>query len=254
MSLLTSLVSYWKFDESSGNAADSYGVNTLTNNNTATYTTGIINNGTDLEASSSQSFSIADASQVGLDLTGSFSASFWINPETISGGANAVFSKFNQVGSTGAYNLSTYTSGVDFRLFSSGSLTSKQWAYTFLTGTWYHLCIIYTASSGSALLYINGVSQGVVTGLPNSIDNSSVPFAIGGYSAGGGGFFDGIIDEVAIWSRELVSNEVTLLYSSGSGRAFSTFGYDLFSDGTRPTASITNTSRQSSTITNQSKP
>ena len=57
MALTDNLVSYWKLDESSGNAADSVGSNTLTNTNTVTYSAGKINNGADFERDSAQYFS-----------------------------------------------------------------------------------------------------------------------------------------------------------------------------------------------------
>ena len=52
MALTDNLVSYWKLDESSGNAADSVGSNTLTNTGTATYAAGKINNGVVVNGSS----------------------------------------------------------------------------------------------------------------------------------------------------------------------------------------------------------
>lgn len=45
MSLSTNLISYWKLDETSGNAVDSVGSNTLTNNNSVSFSTALINNG-----------------------------------------------------------------------------------------------------------------------------------------------------------------------------------------------------------------
>src|ERR1041385_3310343 len=64
-SLLTSLVASWKFDESSGNAADATGrSNTLTNNNTVTYNTGQLSNAAYFASASSQYFSIASNSDL----------------------------------------------------------------------------------------------------------------------------------------------------------------------------------------------
>src|SRR3990167_8592069 len=79
MALTDQLISYWKFDESSGNAADSHGANTLTNTNTATFGTGKINNGTDLEEDSSQYFT--NATDLGIT-GGACSYSLWLKPES----------------------------------------------------------------------------------------------------------------------------------------------------------------------------
>src|SRR5205807_557155 len=60
---IPSASAYWKFDEANSTAADSTGNgNTLTNNNTVTYSGGKINNGANLVAASSQYFSITNAS------------------------------------------------------------------------------------------------------------------------------------------------------------------------------------------------
>src|SRR5262249_12496362 len=60
--LASGIVSYWKFDESSGVASDTAGSNSLTNNNTAPYSSAVINNGATLDATNNQYFSIPDAS------------------------------------------------------------------------------------------------------------------------------------------------------------------------------------------------
>ena len=48
--LTDNLISHWKLDESSGNAADSHGSNTLTNNGSTPFVAAKINNGADFEA------------------------------------------------------------------------------------------------------------------------------------------------------------------------------------------------------------
>lgn len=83
MALTDNLISYYKLDESSGNASDSVGSNTLTNVNSVVYATAKLNKGADLERSSSQYLSIADGSQSGLDITGNISVSAWIKIESL---------------------------------------------------------------------------------------------------------------------------------------------------------------------------
>src|SRR3989344_3474903 len=75
---VTAPTSYWKYDESSGVASDSTGSNTLTNNNTITYSAGKTNNASNLVAANSQWFSIANGTWSNLDPTTSFSLSFWL--------------------------------------------------------------------------------------------------------------------------------------------------------------------------------
>src|SRR5687767_4401242 len=65
------LKAYWKFDEVSGNAIDSKGVNTLVDNNTVTAGTGKISGSRHFTASTGEFFSVAD--NAAISATGSFS-------------------------------------------------------------------------------------------------------------------------------------------------------------------------------------
>jgi len=233
MALIDNLVSYWKFDESSGNAADAHGSNTLTNNNTATFAAGKINNGADLESSSSQSFSIADGSQSGLDITGDLSLSMWLNPESITG-THGLVSKFVDSGQM-AYRLAFNTTQIFLTVSAAGFIeTNAVWTNPLSTGSWQHIVVTYDASAGEATLYYNGTADTTETGLATSIKNSTATFRIGARSSvldAAELFYDGKIDEVGIWSKTLSGAEVTSLYNSGSGLAYPLAGaYSLAMD------------------------
>lgn len=220
MALIDNIVSYWKLDESSGNAADSHGSNTLTNNGSITYVTGKINNGADLEASSSQVFSITDAAQSGLDFTSNFSISMWVNPESITG-AHGLVTKFQDSLGGKSYRFSFDTTDMFLTISGNGSAeTSAIWSNPLTTGSLQHLALTYTASAGSATLYYNGTAVSTQTGLATSIANTSSIFRLGSRSSTtdtAQQYFDGIIDEVGVWSKALTSGEVTQLYNSGNG-------------------------------------
>lgn len=233
MALIDNLISYWKLDEASGNAADSVGSNTLTNNNSATYSAGKINNGVNLVLASSQSLSIADASQTGLDLVGDFTFSFWVKftslpANTYTQGLVNKDDASNHSFNTYLYNVSgTYYIAVAIN--STYKVTSITWAGA-ATGTWFYFTIRYTASTGVITCYVNDSSIGTATGLPTSIDNTAAAFKLGddGYNPGStiNGHLNGSMDEVGVWSRVLTSGEVTSLYNSGAG-----FQYPFSADG-----------------------
>lgn len=83
--LLENLISYWKLDESSGDAADSIGGNTLTNTNTVTYASAKINNGAVLSDASKQT--LRKASNTIFPTGSATSVSAWV--------------KFNSFGAVG---------------------------------------------------------------------------------------------------------------------------------------------------------
>lgn len=220
MALIDNIVSYWKFDESSGDAADSHGSNTLVNNGSTPYVTGKINNGADLEASSSQVFALGDGSQSGLDFVGNLSISMWVNPESITG-AHGLVTKFRDTNGTKSYRFSFDTTDMFLTISDNGTAeTNVIWSNPLTTGSWQHLVLTYTAATGEATLYHNGTAISTQTGLATSIFNSSSAFRIGSRSSStdtAQQFFDGIIDEVGVWSKVLTSGEVTQLYNSGNG-------------------------------------
>ena len=223
MALIDNLISYWKLDETSGTRGDAHGANNLTDNNTVGYAAGILNNAADFESTNSEYLSITDASQSGLDITGDLTMSCWINRE--SDASQHVMGKRD--GGSGAsgrayvmYLDGNTATDISVNISSGATDTWKFVSYTFSTGTWYHVAIVYTASAGSAKFYVNGSQTGTTqSGLPTSIGNNSQPFTIG-REAVTGGLFDGLIDEVGIWSRALSDSEITELYGSGTPPAY----------------------------------
>ena len=234
MALSDSVVGYWKLDESSGNAADSSGnSNTLTNNNTVTYSTGKINNGADFESSSSQSFSIADASQTGLDLSGDCSFAGWVKFESFTS-ENTIFAKTDS-NTARSYVVRVLSSGDGYLLnaecYGDGTTSNRRGAnsnaaFTTTTGTWYHFAATFDVDTGTWVFYKNGAviaSTASNAGTVASIYNSSNKFQMGANNSSGTDdrFFDGMMDEMGVWSRTLNQFEVSALYYGSTGQQYS---------------------------------
>lgn len=223
MALTTNLVSYWKLDESSGNAADSVGSNTLTNNNTATFSAGKINNGANLASASTQYFSIADASQTGLDLSGDFTFNLWYKLTDLSATYRGLITKYKSDDTALAYSLQVYPNATHPQFIlhlSSGGTFGPYETYQATgqgTGAWHMLTISYNATTGVGSWYIDGssVSPTVSGTMPTSIYNSAEAFLLG-KGAGSNGM-NGSLDEVGIWNRALSASEVSQLYNGGAG-------------------------------------
>lgn len=231
MALTTNLQAYYKFDESSGNASDSSGNgNTLTNNNTATFSAGKINNGADLEDSSSQYFSAADSAS--LDITGDLSFSGWVKVESAPAlnTQHSVFNKDGIAAGTRSYSLWYRNEGGTLKfetyLFQSDATYDHiQWNVDLGTATWKHVALVVTVANAAAtecVLYIDGISQGNGTVINNggitSIQNGTAELRLGrGHTTE---YFDGMFDEFGLWSRALTQAEVIQLYNSTAGLAY----------------------------------
>jgi len=225
-------VSWWNFNESSGNAADAVASNTLTNFNTATYVAGKINNAVNFVRTSSQYLNITNAAQTGLGITGNMSISLWINlASNVPANTNfALVCKYDYTSSQQSYALDLINNGVAgalkarFIVSSTGS-NNTQGIVSFLSGnlslsTWYHLVAIYDAAAGSVEFYLNGVSQGTATGMFTSIFNSTAPFQVSAFVNASGEYIDGKVDLLGIWNTKLGASDVSSLYNGGAGIAY----------------------------------
>jgi len=225
MSLLTSIVSYWKLDEASGNALDAHGSNTLTETSgTIAAATGIISGARDFELGDTEYFNIADNADLS---TGDidFTITVWVNLESRLSYMGIV-TKWSTDGNR-EYALAYNTSqGFYFFVTTNGfSATSAQvQATTFgnpSAGVWCFVVVWHDATANTLNICVN---DGTVDSVSHSggVANSAGPFQIG--AQGGGSYFDGMIDEVGLWKRVLTSAEITALYNGGAGLAYSSFG------------------------------
>lgn len=221
MALIDDIQGYWKYDESSGNAADSTpNNNDLTNNNTATYAAAVINNGCDIELGSNQWFSIADASQTGLDFSDALTFAGWMKPESTDDPGGVFVNKRTGAG-TRAYTFSKegLNEGLHFTSFTDGTNVGVDGfrSTTFNTGTWYHVAV--TKSGVTVKFYVDGSQLGTdLTGSNGTIANTSAPFIMGGIADGNS--YDGMLDEWGVWSRALSGSEIAELYNSGAGLSY----------------------------------
>lgn len=215
MALSTNLVSYWKLDEASGNAADSVGSNTLTNTNTATYSAGKLSNAVNFVAGSTQKLSKTSATGLpsGSDAR---TISCWFKTSDINQGGGEGLVGYGTYASVQLFSFSQGTSG---KIAIDIGAEARELNYTFSTDTWYH--IVATLPGGGSKVfttYVNGVSVGDITftGTPNTV-NSLICF---GTNLGSDNYWSGSLDEVGIWSRALTADEVSQVFNSGRGNAY----------------------------------
>ena len=165
---------------------------------------------TDLERDNNQYWSITDANQTGLDITGDMTIELWVKPETIVGVGEKqrLVTKWDTSNKSYSFQLGEGT--IEVNITSDGSTANlKTVTWSPSTGTWYHLAVSYDASAGSATFYLNGSQQGTTqTGLPTSIYDGTASVLIGETSDAGDQSVDGLIDEVRIWNDIRTSTEI----------------------------------------------
>lgn len=216
MALIDNIISYWKLDEESGTRVDAHGSNNLTDNNTVLYDTGKIGNAADFTASNDESLSITDGSQTGLE-PAQFSISFWFYANA-TGGSRGLVGKNHSTSWNSPYSsYQIYLDGTTIRLNtgSSGSQETIAADTTAEVDTWYH--IVGTYDGSHIRIYVNG-NEDATPVAETAIDYSNGAFQIGSRAfVANNQFFDGLIDEVAFYSRAISLSEVGELYNSGDG-------------------------------------
>lgn len=215
MALTTNLVAYYACDEASGNLIDALGSNNLTDHNSIGAASGRVNGGRDFEASSSQYASHADSATFSRGDT-DFTIAAWFNLESAPD-ESTIVSKWDEGGADYEYSLFWFGGLKFFVQPNPGQFPAAAWGGSFSTGTWYHVVAWHDATNDELGIAVNDgtpVTQSHATG----VRDGAADFAVG-YCQGGASnrYFDGIIDEVGLWSRVLTSGERTALYNGGNG-------------------------------------
>jgi hypothetical protein len=92
--------------------------------------------------------------------------------------------------------------------------------YPFIENVWNH--IVVTFNSGTANIYVNGISESFTGAtLPTSLAYGNGVLDIGRFN-GLGRYFNGNIDEVAVFNTELSASQVTEIYNQGVPNDIST--------------------------------
>lgn len=218
MALIDNLISYWKLDESSGNAIDAHDNNdgTITGDGVTQGATGKINTAYTF-AGSDDYLSIGDKANLDFG-TGNFSISAWI--KTSSNSIQVIFGK--QGTGSGWYFYYQYGAGFDSMiLYHRASGTFAEGTTALVDGNWHY--VVATREGAVGKIYVDGIDDTLSSGDLSANVNSAGDNAVIGIRIIGGTFdreFLGTIDEVAIWNKALTSSEVTELWNGGAGLAY----------------------------------
>jgi hypothetical protein len=175
---------------------------------------------TAFDASKSQYMTAPDSSSLSITGPLTIEANVKFSSTPTSGNSYAIVAKWDQEG-TGLTSRSYYAglkndSGTlksEFDTSSNGGnsgVTEASWSWTPTIGVWYQLAWVFDGS-GNAIFYVNGTSQGTVSGQNTSISDQSQDLYIGSTGNGSGGeefFFDGALDDIRIWNTARSSTNI----------------------------------------------
>jgi len=206
------LVSLWRLDEDSGiTAADDYNDNDGTLYNDPTWTTGQINGAIEFDGVDDY-VGIPDDSS--LDIEDTLTIECWFNVSEIPG--------------DNGYNMQTIVSkdtNYEFHVHDNGKLywwwedssNNPHQLYSNATideETWYHATVVYDQPSGTAKMYLNGVLENK-TKVSSTLATNDLDVHFGKNHFNMPRYFDGKIDEVAIYDCALSESEILQRYHNG---------------------------------------
>ncbi|MCC7449303.1 MAG: LamG domain-containing protein, partial [Anaerolineae bacterium] len=132
----------------------------------------------------------------------------WAKPTVLNWNEGAIVHK-------GGYQ---YRIGVNFSnqwqgsVYISGTRLDVTAPTAATVGQWDH--IVMTRSGSTLTLYINGVSVATATASGNLVTTSNV-LAMGRKGSNSSGYFNGALDEVAIYNKALTAAQVQAHYTAG---------------------------------------
>ena len=152
-----------------------------------------------------------------LQITGNLTLSAWVKRDSTSTSNNyMIIGKDNVTTGIRAYSLvrNSSTGKAQLNIWKSNVLYNVQSTTTINNDQWYH---IMGVNDGSDLkIYVNGVLENTNVGGGGTIDNATIDFEIGRRQAfTNEGYWNGSIDEVAVWNSDQSAN-ISTIYNSGT--------------------------------------
>lgn len=209
----SSLQGYWRlngnFNDKSAN-----GYNLTASGSAPGDAIGIIgdtNGAKDFEFSSSQYAKIAHASSGNLNITTSQTWLGWIKLESFASANGRIMSKADGTNTANRKEFYVAATGkleMDIRGLSTTFISSD---YALSNGVWYFVAMVYSSTEGKIKLWVNDTKKEVasITGTPNS-STSAFRMGAAGFGASDteSDFFDGLIDDAAVFNRALTDAEI----------------------------------------------
>lgn len=210
------LISYWKLDNSIGPVVDSTDGNNGTNNGSTRGNTGIDGNAFSFNGSGNH-VEVPDSSNLDFGTTQDFTVSLWFNTDVVDNSYHTLVAKGTYNPTNDWFRLILFNDNkvrCDYQ--DVGTWLFSEWDMPPSPGAWHHMVCVYDRD-GNMSLYINGVlkdSDDISYISPDLTNSEELYFGQRWNGFSYSLYWDGLIDDIAIWNRTLSANEIQNLYNS----------------------------------------
>ena len=189
--------------------------------------TSLVDNNFALSFDASSNQYIEALNNASLAITDNLTLSCWVNADNVSA-TNSIIDKFYD-GTDRSYMLRITATTVRLTLGNTDGSSSIEYrsTATLSNNVWYHIATTFSSVDNEVKIYING-SLDSTHSKTDLISSNNEELRIGtGYNLLN--YFDGDIDEVAIWNRALDATDVQRIYNGSStpGKAANLFSTGL---------------------------
>lgn len=215
--IVSNLISVWHLEEGSGNRADAYGTNTLTDNNTVISNSGKVVTAGQFTAANSEYLSVTDNASLSMNST-DFTIAAWVYADSL--GQNRFFLTKDDLSGQREYGLYYLASTGKFRFYvgnAAGTVSEvEDTSTTVAAGTWYLVIGWHDDTNNTINIQVNNATA-VSTAYTSDVKDGTADFVLG--RVGTTAYWNGMIDEATVWKRVLTAGERTFLYNNGNGQA-----------------------------------
>jgi len=211
------LISYWKLDETSGSTYDDF---IVSNNGSSTDIPTSVNgrvNGAQQFNGSSNGITAPGIAAYDFSTNTSFTFEAWIKHVTGSYTGEEIIAERKSPSGALAINLKFNSTGISFSVRNTASEIYDVTGTTNLyDNNWHHVVGVRDANTNQLKIYVDGVLENTVSATYTAgFTSPTTEISIGWRNSTSAGFFDGSIDEVAIYYGTLSSSEILQHYTNG---------------------------------------
>ena len=214
LDITSNLVAHYEFEENGGATAQ----DSTANNNDGSWSSGptwttdsaVGTYAFDFSLDSGSNAFVNVPDDATLDFSNDFTVAFWYNSTVSQANSTAILRSHD--GSNGFSIYANADGSLNFFLQGTTSSATRSVSSGFINdGNWHHVAATFENGGNAMRLYVDGISSGSTSGTIGTV-GPAAPVTIGGHSSAD---YEGKLDDVRVYTRELTSTDVGELIALG---------------------------------------